>query len=191
MRKPLLRCLAPLAIVALCAAAPASQSTLAQQDIGGLDLAVPVATGSWSVSLRSLSGPSGTMYALDSTGSAITARFFPGALGLNRQAPTSVSLTPQTLASIQKAIAAANATNWVDEPSLPGAAVPRMLGMDSLPDHVTSSPHNHITLTLAWRAANGTILHGQAAWSGTASNGEPTDAVSLARTLGSAFGLLI
>ena len=193
MRKPLLRCLAPLAIVAFCAAAPAPQATIAQPYIGGLDLPVPATTGSWSVSLRSLTGPSGTCYAIDSSGSAITARFFPGAFGLGRQTPTPVTLAPQMLAAIQSTIATANAAAWIKEPNQPVAYLPIPIDMGAFEQTLqpVSAPRSHLTLTLAWRTPDGTVLHGQAAWNPAGPSGEPASALTLAHTLGSAFGLLI
>jgi hypothetical protein len=198
MRSPLLRYLAPLAIVALCAAAPAPPSAAASNDIGGLDLPVPAITGAWSVSLRG-PGMGGThAYALDSLGTAIEARiaFYP----LDQRIVDPVRLSQAAVASIEGAVSAARATAWLREPNYEyPAVVVAPIGegrLDPLiPNPTTEAPfptfRGFYTLTLAWRAPDGTIHHGQAAWNVAAPTAEPADALALAHTIGNAFGVLI
>jgi len=197
MHKPLLRYLAPLAIVALCAAVPPSAATTSS-DIGGLDLPVPAIAGAWSVSLRG-PGMGGThAYALDSLGTAIEARIASYGPDLRVAAP--VRLSPSAITAIESAVAAAKADAWLREPAYqyPRAAM-NPVGLESLdsliPNPTTEPPISSLrgsyTLTLAWRAADGTIHHGQATWNVAAPTVEPADAIALAHTIGTAFGVLI
>jgi len=173
------RILAPIALVALCGAGTAPPAAPA------LDLPVPAAAGAWSVAFST--PDRAHTYVLDSTGNAATVKVFGSARSL---APVHVSSA--AVAQVARVVARADTASWYRATY---AAPPYMTTPVQLDPQIDVQqvaeypPYGQYAITLAWRAADGTVHYSRALWFRDVPNAEPNDVLALAHTMREAFGI--